>query len=82
MSNDLTTALQYHQNGCLEEAARLYQTILSVDPHHADALHLLGVVAHQQRDQARTVELIGRAIAINPGVAAYHANLAEALRAG
>jgi tetratricopeptide (TPR) repeat protein len=80
MSNDLNTALQHHQSGRLEEAARLYQAILSADPHHADALHLLGVVAHQQRDQARAVELIGRAIAINPGVAAFHANLAEAFR--
>jgi tetratricopeptide (TPR) repeat protein len=40
----------------------------------------LGVVALQQGDCSRAVELIGRAVAIAPNVAAFHGNLAEAYR--
>jgi tetratricopeptide (TPR) repeat protein len=74
-------AVGHHQHGRLVEAARLYQAILAVQPGHLEALHLLGVLAHQQGDHPRAVELIGRAIAGNPGNAVYHANLAEVYRA-
>lgn len=79
--NDLNLALQHHQAGRLDQAARLYQTVLAREPHHPDALHLLGVIAQQQGQPARAVDLIGRAIALNPSVAAFHGNLAEAYRA-
>jgi tetratricopeptide (TPR) repeat protein len=81
MPDTLQFALQHHQHGRLHEAARLYQAILAVQPGHLEALHLLGVVAHQQGDHARAALLIGRAIAGNPNNAMYHANLAEAYRA-
>src|SRR4051812_34831864 len=81
MSDELSTALGYHQRGLLEPAARIYQVLLDRDPTHADALHLLGVVALQQGHLPRAVELVSRAIALNPGVAAFHGNLAEAYRA-
>jgi tetratricopeptide (TPR) repeat protein len=81
MPDDLHLAVRYHQNGHLEQAARIYQDILRRQPDHAEALHLLGVVALQQGDPARAVELIGRAVAVNPSAAAFHANLAEAYRA-
>ena len=44
-------------------------------------MHLLGVVAYQQGDPVRAAEWIGRAIAVNPAAAAYHANLALVYRA-
>jgi tetratricopeptide (TPR) repeat protein len=81
MPDTLHFALQHHQHGRLHEAAQFYQTLLAVQPGHLEALHLLGVVAHQQGDHARAVLLIGRAIAGNPNNAMYHANLAEAHRA-
>jgi tetratricopeptide (TPR) repeat protein len=81
MPGDLNTALGYHQRGLLEEAARIYQGILARTPEHAGALHLLGVVALQQGKPQRAAELIGQAIRLDAGVAAYHANLAEACRA-
>jgi tetratricopeptide (TPR) repeat protein len=79
--DELSSALRDHQSGRLEQAARIYQSILAQHPDHADALHLFGVVALQQGDPQRAVELIGRAIAVNPSVAAFHSNLAEAYRA-
>ena len=80
MENTLSTAFQYHQRGCLDEAARIYQILVAGNPGHADAHHLLGVVALQQGNPARAVELISRAIALRSDVAPYHANLAEAYR--
>ena len=55
MRDDLSTALSYHQQGLLDQAARIYQIFVDRDPAHADALHLLGVVALQQGNPARAV---------------------------
>ncbi len=81
MPNDFASALEHHLSGRLNRAAEIYRAILADDPGHADALHLLGVVAHQQGDNRQAGELIGRAIALQPGVAPYYANLAEVYRA-
>src|SRR5437867_1473861 len=40
-------ARAHHQSGRLAEAEAIYRQILAVEPRHADALHLLGVIAHQ-----------------------------------
>src|SRR5579864_1103310 len=81
MQDELTTAIEMHRSGQLGPAAQLYQKFLADEAEHADALHLLGVLRHQQGDHARAVELIGRAVTLSPNVPAYHANLAEAYRA-
>jgi tetratricopeptide (TPR) repeat protein len=81
MNDDLSLGLQEHQRGRLAEAARRYRDVLRAQPDHPDALHLLGVVAHQQGDHRQAAECIGRAVTLSPGNAAYHANLAEAYRA-
>jgi tetratricopeptide (TPR) repeat protein len=72
-------ALQYHQSGRLKDAERLYRQCLTLDPRHADSMHLLGVVAHAEGRHAHAVGLIGRAIAIDAGQAPYHSNLGTAL---
>src|SRR5262245_59949903 len=81
MSNDLNTAISYHQRGLLDQAVPVYQALLAQNPNHADALHLLGVVALQRGQPARPAAHIGRAVSLHPGVAAYQANLAEVYRA-
>jgi tetratricopeptide (TPR) repeat protein len=78
---DYQRAVEHHASGHLDQAAQMYRAILARAPDHADALHLLGVVAHQQGDHRQAADLIGRAIALQPGVAAYYANLAEVHRA-
>jgi tetratricopeptide (TPR) repeat protein len=80
MPDDLNTALEYHRQGLLPQAARIYEDLLASHPGHAGLLHLLGVVAIQQGDPRRAVELIGQAVAREPGEAPFHANLAEAYR--
>jgi predicted O-linked N-acetylglucosamine transferase (SPINDLY family) len=74
-------ALQHHQSGRLAEAEAIYRQILAVEPRHADALHLLGVIAHQVGSNDIAMDLIRQAIALAPGVADYHSNLGEACRA-
>jgi tetratricopeptide (TPR) repeat protein len=80
MNDSSRLALEKHQQGFLDQAAQLYLKVLSRGPEHADALHLLGVVAHQQGRHAQAIEVIRQAPALKPGVAMYHANLAEAYR--
>jgi len=77
----LSTAIEVHQAGRLDEAAILYQEVLARDGTNPSALNLLGVLHHQLGDDARAVELIGRALALQPNMPAAHANLAEAYRA-
>jgi tetratricopeptide (TPR) repeat protein len=78
---DLMTAWEWHQTGRYAEAARAYQALLDRDPEDVDVLHLFGVMHHQCGYSARAAELTGRAIALRPDVAAYHANLGEIQRA-
>ena len=73
-------ALQHHQGGRLAEAEHLYRLILAAQPDHADAMHLLGVIADHAGQHAAGAELIAKAIALLPAVAAFHSNLGEAYR--
>lgn len=77
----LATALHHHQAGRLPEAEALYRKILQAHPNHPDALHLLGVIAHQAGKHDVAVDYIGRAIGFNPKIAEYHNNIGEAYRA-
>ena len=81
MNADLLTGWQMHQAGRAADAARCYHSLLARQPDPADALHLFGVLHFRNGYFARAVELIGRAVSLQPETAAYHANLAEAHRA-
>ena len=74
-------AVEHHNSGRLGEAEGLYRQIIATEPHHADALHLLGVLAHQSGHHQSAVRLFDRAIAINGDAARYHYSLGEALQA-
>ncbi|WP_165873554.1 tetratricopeptide repeat protein [Parasulfuritortus cantonensis] len=76
----LRQALAEHRQGRLEEAKRLYEAVLKVQPGNADVLHLLGVVAAQGGDHRLAVSLMDRAIAANPDNAAFHSNRGNALK--
>jgi Flp pilus assembly protein TadD len=73
-------AMAFHRAGMLAEAAPFYSQILDRQPDHRDALHFLGVLSHQQGDDAAAVALIGRALALGDGDAALHANHGIALK--
>ena len=81
MAARLNHAVAHHQAGRLREAEQDYRAVLTANPHHPDALHLLGVLALQVSQPAAAVELIGRAIQHEGGVADYHDNLGSAFAA-
>jgi predicted O-linked N-acetylglucosamine transferase (SPINDLY family) len=73
-------ATQHHRAGEFAQAEAIYRQVLEVDPHHSDALHLLGLLASQHATPQLAVEMVGRAIAIHPNIATYHHTLGNALR--
>jgi tetratricopeptide (TPR) repeat protein len=68
-----------HQQGRLAEARDCYGAVLTRDPGHAEALHLAGVIGFQTGQLEQGVELVRRAIALNPNAPAPYANLGQAL---
>jgi predicted O-linked N-acetylglucosamine transferase (SPINDLY family) len=74
----LQIGLALHNAGDLQQAEQEYRKILRVDPRHADALHLLGVIGQQRGEPALAIEYIEKAIAVNGSNAVYHTNLAAA----
>ena len=73
-------AFAAHQKGMLTEAQALYEEILKRHPDHFDALHLLGVIAHQARRPQLSVDLIDKAIKLNPNNATFYSNRGNALK--
>ena len=73
---DIDTGRAAHQRGDLGGAKAVYESILAQNPRDPEALHLLGVVAFQERKPEESVRLIERAIEINPGNPAYYSNVA------
>ena len=82
---DITAALQegvaLHQAGRLAEAEARYRAILEDAPAHADALHLLGLIAFQEGRLEEALAGIERAVEINGAVAMYHGTRGRILKA-
>ena len=73
-------ALALHRAGKLDAAEAAYRAILERLPSSFHALHMLGALRGQRGDWAEAERLIARAVEIDPGVAAAHANLGNARR--
>ncbi|MBF0630278.1 MAG: glycosyltransferase family protein [Magnetococcales bacterium] len=76
----LERALHHHAAGRLAEAQALYQEILAIHPEHPDALHLLGVVAHQVGRDELALPLIQHALTLRPDHPESHNNLGNVQR--
>jgi Tfp pilus assembly protein PilF len=81
MHDPLATAVELHRSGRLREAERAYRGALRHDPRNPDALHLLGLLAHEAGDHRAGAELIGRAIEVDARRAVFHFNLGVVLAA-
>jgi len=62
----LQTALRHHQTGRLDDARKLYEQVLRVQPKNHDALHLLGLIVAAQEDLQRGMRLVRQAIGFFP----------------
>jgi protein O-GlcNAc transferase len=80
LSQELEKGIQFHQQGQLREAEKIYTQILRISPRHADALHLLGVLANQMGENDTALELINKAVKIFPRNPIYHNNLGNVYR--
>ena len=69
-------AVALHQEGRLSEADALYAEILAAHPDFAEALHLKGVIAYDRQNYDGALAMISRAMALKPGAAAFHHNIA------
>ncbi|HLA39492.1 MAG TPA: tetratricopeptide repeat protein [Candidatus Glassbacteria bacterium] len=89
---DIPRAIQagmaHHRAGRLQDAAVIYRKVLTRDPRNPDALHLLGVIAHQVGNPQQAVECISlaidycdQAVPRIPSNPIAHNNLGEAYRA-
>ena len=80
LRNAIGSALAQHQAGRLAEAEAAYRQILAADAKNSDALHLLGVVQLQRGQFDAAIDLIGKAIAIDPAYAPAFVNRSHALQ--
>jgi predicted O-linked N-acetylglucosamine transferase (SPINDLY family) len=81
VSEALSIAMAHHQAGRLDLAEEVYRRILAAEPGHAEAWHLLGVVAQQRGLHQEAVECVNRAIEADQGKAYFYNTLGEAYRA-
>ncbi|MFT4613536.1 MAG: tetratricopeptide (TPR) repeat protein [Bacteroidia bacterium] len=79
---------QLHRNaqtamraGDLRQTHKLCIELLKIDPRHADAWFLCGVIAAHNGLQTKAVEIINKAVALAPEKAEYHAELGKNLLA-
>ncbi len=64
----------------MADAERLYDQILTINPDHPDALHMLGAIAHSAGKHERAVDLVSKAIALKPAYPEACVNLGNALK--
>ena len=65
--------------GRIAQAETICRRILTSDPTHAEALHLLGGIATQKGSARFAIELFKQALKAKPGFAKAHANLGALL---
>ena len=75
-------AVSLHRDSRWDGAETLYRRLLQLQPEDPNAQHFLGMLLYRRgrpADRAEAFELLCSSIAIDPGVAAWHNNLGNAL---
>ncbi len=76
----LKAGFEQHRRGALDQAEKMYRHILQVQPGHADALHLLGLICHQSGQHDSAERWIRQALDLKPDFAQAHYNLGNVYR--
>ena len=74
----IAEATEQHRQGRLQESAALCSTVLQLEPGNSAALHLLGIIAHGIGDNEKALDLISRAIEVDPANPDYFYDCAKA----
>ena len=77
----LEDAVALRRKGAFADAAGRYRQVLQSDPQHVDALYYLAQLSCQQGDVAGGVDLVRRALAVDPRHGRSHNLLGMALSA-
>src|SRR5260221_9717914 len=80
VSEAMQVALAHMKAGELQNTEHICRQVLEVDPRHAPAVNLLGLVALQQGCFDIAAQWFGQAINLGPATAIYYAHLGEAFR--
>ena len=81
LAKAFSDALEHHAQGRLSQAEAGYRSVLQNAPDQPDALHRLGIIAHQVGRNENALELINRAITVNPVQPAYYNDAGIVLQA-
>lgn len=76
----MQTARTHHQAGRVPEAEALYRQVLKQQPDHAEALHLLGMVAYQCGAIDPAIHMMSRSLQIAGEKFQFLLNFGEVLR--
>lgn len=68
-------AIATHRLGHLSEAAALYRRLLTLEPRHAEALHMLGLIELQADQLEPALSLLQQSLNINGARASAHSDL-------
>jgi len=61
----LAIARTAYDQAAFDNAEAALRQLLSVDPRHGEALHLLGVIAYTRHKPEQAIDLIGQAVAVD-----------------
>ena len=75
----LQQAIQAFQNNHLERADSILKKVLQADSKNLAALHILGLIKASQGKFTESIELLTKAVRINPNEASIQYNLAKAM---
>ncbi len=81
MDSELSTALELHRAGKIQEAQIRYNQILEQEPENADAWHLLGMTFFAQQQLETALDCLGKADRFSPHNCFILANLGLVRRA-
>jgi protein O-GlcNAc transferase len=79
ISESLAAALPLHRKGNLDEAEKIYLSVLERCPNHADALHLFGIVKRQRGLLDEAIPLLEKACNLRPASGQFLIDCADCL---
>ncbi len=75
----LKLATDLHLAGHHEDAFKLYARVLEAVPNHPDALHFMGILAHNRGCEADAIRLMSHSVELVPDHAGFRNNLGNLL---